>query len=143
MNDVLGLLSEIIAVEGLICTDEVARRYAVAHGKTRVGSRILEYVQKGLTKAKRDGLIKQEGDFWGTEEQFAKVPVRDRSEETIPTTSADSISPMEICACADLIEKESGLLETGEMVRVIAKTLGFKRAGPDFQTKVTKALKSR
>ena len=143
LNEVLGLLSEIIAVEGLICTDEVARRYAIAHGKTRVGSRILEHVQKGLTKAKRDGLVKQDGNFWGTEEQFAKVPVRDRSDESIPTTSAESISPVEICACADLIEKESGLLETEEMVRVIAKTLGFKRAGPDFQSKVIKALKSK
>ena len=134
---------EIVTEEGLICSDEVARRYAAAHGKTKAGSRIVEFVAKILAKAKRDGLLQKSGDFWGTVEQFENVPVRDRSAESPPTTSADSISLMEICACAEMIERESGLVETEELVRVIAKTMGFKRAGPDFQNRVRRALKSR
>ena len=47
---------------------------------------------------------------------------------------------MEIIACANLIEKESGKVDDDELVRVIAKTLGFKRAGPDFQMHVKKCL---
>ena len=68
------------------------------------------------------------------QEQFLNIPVRDRSNETVPTTRAENISSMEILACADLIEQESGSVEAEELVRVIAKTLGFKRAGPEFQT---------
>jgi hypothetical protein len=97
-------------------------------------------VEKSLKIAKREGHIKSEGEFWGTDEQFANVPIRDRSNESTPTTNAENISPMEIIACIDLIEKHSGRVEKDELIRVVAKTLGFKRAGPDFQTHVKRCL---
>ena len=48
---------------------------------------------------------------------------------------------METITCAILIETESGKVDDEERVRVIAKTLGFKRAGPDFQSRVRQCLR--
>jgi hypothetical protein len=143
MQQVKDILLEIVRVEGPIYVDEVARRYASAHGKSRVGSRINDRVIVGLANAQREQQVLNKGKFWGTKEQFANVPVRDRSKESVPTTNAESISEMEINACAFLIQNESGNVNDDEMIRVIAKILGFKRAGPDFQTHVLKCLKNR
>jgi very-short-patch-repair endonuclease len=141
LQQVVAMLCQVVAVEGPVHIDEIARRYAAAHGKSRVGSRIGDWVKGALSRAKRDRKLDSAGKFWATEEQFAAVPVRDRSAESIPTTSADSISTMEILACAKLIESESGAVEEEEMVRAVAKTMGFKRAGPEFQALVKKSLK--
>ncbi|MGU9977821.1 MAG: DUF3320 domain-containing protein [Candidatus Oxydemutatoraceae bacterium WSBS_2016_MAG_OTU14] len=143
LHEVIGILSEIVRVEGPIHINEVARRYAVAHGKSRVGSRINNYVAHGLAQAERDQKLMRNGQFWGMKEQFSNVPIRDRTNESIPTTSVENISSMEINACATLIEQESGNVDVEEMVRVIAKTLGFKRAGPDFQSRVRECLRNR
>mgnify|MGYP007047458718 CR=1 FL=1 len=89
----------------------------------------------------RDQKLNSVGKFWGVEEQFSAVPVRDRSAESIPTTSAESISTMEIVACAKLIERESGAVEEEEMIRAVARTMGFKRAGPEFRMLVKQSLK--
>ncbi|MBT5700553.1 MAG: DUF3320 domain-containing protein [Gammaproteobacteria bacterium] len=141
LQQVVDILCQIVAVEGPVHIDEIARRYAAAHGKSRVGSRIADWVKGALSRAKRDRKLVNDGKFWATEEQFSSVPVRDRSAESIPTTSAENISPMEILACANLIQDESGAVEEEEMVRAVAKTMGFKRAGPEFQVLVRKSLK--
>jgi hypothetical protein len=143
VHEVVAILCEIIEVEGPVHTEEVARRYATAHGKSRLGSRISDHVKVALSRAAQDRKIEQRGKFWGTQEQFLSVPVRDRSNESVPTTSAENISSMEIIACAHLIEQESGKVDSEELVRVIAKTLGFKRAGPEFQSHVRECLKNR
>ena len=141
--EVINILTEIVGVEGPVHIDEIARRYAASHGKSKVGSRIRDHVATALSRAEQDHKLERKGKFWGIGEQFLEVPVRDRSRESVPTTSAESISAMEIIACANLIEAESGKVDDEELVRVIAKTLGFKRAGPDFQTHVRECLKDR
>jgi len=143
IHEVVEILCQIVGVEGPVHSEEIARRYASAHGKSRLGSRISDHVQTALSRAQRDQRLERKGLFWGTQEQFLNIPVRDRSNETVPTTSAENISSMEILACADLIEQESGSVEAEELVRVIAKTLGFKRAGPEFQAHVRACLKDR
>ncbi len=140
INDMINVLKEIIEIEGPIHINEIARRYVASHGKSRVGSRISDHVKKSLTIAKRDGHLECYGPFWATADQLSNVPIRDRSKESVPTTNAENISYMEIIACANLIEKDSGKVDEDELVRVIAKTLGFKRAGPDFQTHVKNCL---
>ena len=49
---------------------------------------------------------------------------------------------MEIIAFANFIEEESETVDDGEQVRVIAKHLRFKRAGPDWSY-VRECLKDR
>lgn len=50
---------------------------------------------------------------------------------------------MEIITSANFKQEESETVDDGEQVRVIAKHLGFKRAGPDFQSHVRECLKDR
>jgi hypothetical protein len=49
---------------------------------------------------------------------------------------------MEFWACAKIIEKESGSVSIEEMIRSIAKLMGFKRAGPDFQLRAKSAMET-
>ena len=135
-QQVVEIVCDIVKVEGPVHIDEIARRYTSAHGKSRVGSKISAQVANGLARAEREDRLVRRGKFWGTKEQFENVPVRDRSLEIAPTASTENICPEEIIACAALIEKECGIVDLDEMIRVIAKTLGFKRAGPEFQNLV-------
>ena len=141
--EVIHILTEIINVEGPIHIDEIAKRYATFHGKSRVGSRIHDYVTTALSKAHKEHSLENKGKFWATPDQSVNPPIRDRSQESQPTTNAENISPMEIIACSNLIEEESGKVDEDELVRNIAKVLGFKRAGPEFQSHVKTALKKR
>ncbi len=130
----------VVQVEGPVHADVVTRRYAAAHGKSRAGSRIRRRVDEGLARAKKRGRLLNRGDFWGTAEQFANIPVRDRDEALAPADEARCIPPDEIIACARLIEKECGNVGNEELIRVIARTLGFGRVGADLESIVRKAL---
>lgn len=130
----------IVTIEGPVHVELIARRYAEGSGKTRTGQRIKKRVVEGLYYSKRAGNLLRSGNFWGTQNQFQNVPVRDRSLESSPTTNAEYLPPEEIRACAKLIENECGKIEGEELIRVIVKTLGFKRTGSDLQEVVKNAL---
>lgn len=134
------LVAGIVETEGPIHTDVVARRVAHGFGKTKVGSRMLSAVREGLIFARNGGAIRSDGEFWFTPAQLDAVPVRDRSDEQSPVTIAQYIPPMEIRAAAALVEQESGRMETDELARSIARLLGFKRAGPEFQKVIRETL---
>lgn len=140
LNQMVDLAAAVVTVEGPIHGAEVARRIAGAFGKARTGSRIQDAVQRGLRAAKRQDLIDSDSDFWFTDDQVRDVPIRDRSDESGTTIKAESLSDMEIQAAARLIEQESGKLEPDEMVRSIVRLMGFRRAGPDFQKRISIAL---
>lgn len=140
VDQVCQIVVYVVKVEGPIHTSEIGRRYIEGHGKSRTGRKINERVAAGLAAAKKSGALVKKGEFWATKDQFENVPVRNRSNQSLPTTSPENIPPDEIIACAELIKKECGTIELDELVRVIAKTLGFKRAGPDFQAVVKKIL---
>lgn len=140
--EICDLVSQVIEVEGPIHTDEIARRYAAAHGKSRVGNRIEEAVLRALSRMKKQNLIVESDDFWGTEEQLKSPPVRNRQNESTPLTKPEYISAEEIRACAKMVSEESGDVEMDEMIRAVSRVLGFKRAGPDFQMRVRKVLTS-
>ena len=134
------IIHEIVLTEGPIHSDEVARRYASAHGKTRVGNRIQSAVIQALLRLKKESKITDYNDFFGTSEQFANPPVRNREHETSSTLKPQYISSHEIEACEKLIKDQSGEVPFDELIRTIAKVFGFKRAGPDFQSRITKVL---
>ena len=137
---VADAVTQIIEIEGLVHIDEIARRYANAHGKTRVGKRILELVNRGARRALLNGSILSKRDFWGTKEQFENPPVRDRSNESQSLTKAEYLPDAEILECVKMVRSENGKVEQDELIREIARVLGFKRAGPDFQRRVSAIL---
>lgn len=86
------------------------------------------------------GHILQNGEFWLTETQSKDPPVRDRSNELGTILKASAIPPMEIKAAAALIQKESGAMEPEELVRAVARLMGFRRVGSDLQEAIMGAL---
>lgn len=140
VNQAAEVVCAVVQAEGPVHADVVTRRYAAAHDKSRAGSRIRRRVDEALARAKKSGRLLNRGEFWGTEEQFADAPVRDRGEAPPPADEARCIPPDEIVACARLIEKECGGVETEELIRVIARTLGFGRTGADLEIVIRKAL---
>ena len=77
-----------------------------------------------------------------TASQKAEPPVRDRN--AIPAGNsllkAVYLPPMEIRAAASRIQQESGDMAPEEMVRAVARLLGFLRVGPDLSSVIAQAL---
>jgi hypothetical protein len=132
----------IIEIEGPIHTDEIARRVAAGFGKSKAGGRIQKAATAALDKARRKGGIIAFQDFWMTLSQQASPPVRSRAAESTPTTRAIHICPLEIRAAAALISRESGDVQMDEMIRSVARLLGFQRVGADLQAQISDALQS-
>jgi len=131
------LVSKIVAIEGPIHIDEVARRITTAFGRARTGNRIAEAVQRAAAMARRqDPTLMQDGPFLLTQAQAATPPVRDRSQETGSLLKATYIPPCEILAAADLVRQESGGVEGDDLVRAIARLLGFQRVGSELSAMI-------
>lgn len=132
------LVTKIVAIEGPIHIDEVARRISTAFGKARTGSRIAEAVTQAARVALRhDASLRQDGPFLMTAAQAASPPVRDRSAESGGLLKAAMIAPAEIAAAATLVRQESGDVSVEELVRAIARLLGFQRVGNDLAAAIT------
>jgi hypothetical protein len=127
------LVARIAAVEGPIHIDELARRITTAFGKAKAGSRIVEATGCALRQALRqDPTLRLDGDFLMTAAQAADPPVRDRSAETGSLLKAAHIAPCEISAAAALVRKESGDVSGDDLIRAVARLLGFQRVGSDL-----------
>ena len=142
LNELSDLVCQIIEIEGPIHFEEVARRVSSTFGKSRTGQRIVQATKKALNDAARSTSICRDGNFWLTDAQGKAPPVRDRSRQTGTLVKASVIPPIEIRAAAALIEKESGHVGIEEMIRAVAKLLGFQRVGPDLQVVIKRALES-
>jgi hypothetical protein len=135
------LVERIVAIEGPVHIDEVARRIAAAFGRARTGSRIGDATARAARLAlQRDPSLRRQGDFLMTAAQAGDAPVRDRSAETGTLIKASSLPPVEIAAAARLIRQESGEIGLEEMTRAVARLLGFRRVGPELSETIARAL---
>ncbi len=136
------LVGRIVAIEGPIHIDEIARRITTAFGKARTGSRIAEAVQRAVAMARRqDASLRQDGPFLMTAAQAEAPPVRDRSAETGNLLKAAMIAPVEIAAAARLVRQESGDVPEDDLVRAVGRLMGFQRLGSDLATAIAGALR--
>ncbi len=136
------LVREIVAVEGPLHVDEVARRLASAFGKKSAGRRVLAAARQALVAAKREDsdLQSDREDFWFTGLQSAAPPVRDRSAESGATAKADAISMLEIRAAVRMVREDNPGGDDGDVVRAAARLLGFRRLGSDLQARIAQGL---
>jgi hypothetical protein len=135
------LVAKIVAIEGPIHIDEVARRVTSAFGKARTGSRIADAVTQAARVALRhDAALRQDGPFLMTAAQAASPPVRDRSAESGGLLKAAMIAPSEIAAAAALVRQESGDASVEELVRAVARLMGFQRVGTDLAAAITEVV---
>ena len=135
------LVVEIVEVEGPMHQDEITRRVATAYSYTRAGRRVNEAVDRAVRAASGSkGPLEKEGAFVFTEAQAESPPVRDRSEESGGVVKADYLPPMEILEARRQVLHQSGEMPLNEMVRAVARMMGFRRVGPDLSAVIEKLL---
>jgi hypothetical protein len=137
-----ALVLQIVQIEGPIHIEEVARRIGSSFGRQRAGSRISDATRRAVRHAlAQDPALQKDGEFLLTAVQALATPVRNRSEETGTLAKATYLPPMEIRAAAALIRKESGLTVGDDLVREVARLLGFQRVGSELASAISDALK--
>ncbi len=135
------LVRKIVDAEGPIHVDEVARRVAACFGRDKAGSRILAATRTALTRARAGNAnLLCDGAFWYTQTQMDAPPVRDRSAEAGATLKAESISMLEIKAAFRIARNDNGGGDDADLVRSVARLLGFRRIGPDLQARIAEGL---
>lgn len=135
------LVSRIVAIEGPIHADEIARRIAAAFGRSRTGNRITDATTRAVRFAlQRDAELHRDGAFLMTSAQAETPPVRDRSSETGTVLKAEYLPPIEIAAAAKLVLKESGEVGQDDLVRAVARLFGFQRVGTDLSEAIRNGL---
>lgn len=135
------LVQKIVEFEGPIHVEEVARRVAACFGRERTGSRISNVSRTALLRARSTNReLLTDGEFWYTQRQLAEPPVRDRSAETGHTIRAAYISVIEINAAFEIARGDNAGGDDADLVRAVARLLGFRRVGSELQTRITEAL---
>jgi Protein of unknown function (DUF4011)/REase_MTES_1575/Protein of unknown function (DUF3320)/AAA domain len=138
ISSLARLAATVVETEGPIHEEEAARRIAAAFGKEKAGSRILKVTQQALWMAMRsaEAPLLHDGKFWFTRAQAEDPPVRDRSNETIPTTAPANISKLEIMRCLEIALEDSAGGADQDIIRAAARLFGFKRVGSELQARL-------
>lgn len=136
------LVQKIVSAEGPIHVEEVARRIAACFDREKAGSRIVAATRAALTRARSANvnLLTDAKGFWYTQGQADTPPVRDRSAESGATIKADSISLLEIKAAFKIARDDNAGGEDADLVRTVARLMGFKRVGPELQARIAAGL---
>ena len=80
VSSMAPIVLKVVALEGPVHEEEIARRVAGLFGKQKAGSRIVAAVEKALSYAKRsDPSLMVSDGFWMTKQTSAQVPLRNRS----------------------------------------------------------------
>lgn len=141
VSTLADLAQRIVAAEGPIHVEEVARRIAACYGKERAGSRILDATRAALASARsRHAELRSDGSFWFTRAQEEAPPVRDRGAESGATLKADSISPLEIDAALQIARDDNAGGDGADLIRTAARLMGFRRVGSDLQARIASRL---
>jgi very-short-patch-repair endonuclease len=138
-----GIVERIVAIEGPVHQEEIARRVATLFGKQKAGSRIAERVEAALRylKTRNDEIVSANG-FWLTKTQQADMPLRNRSRAPLNLRRANLIPPMEMEAAIERVLEENGALAVEEIPRAVALLFGFQRTGQEFRPAVEPVVES-
>ena len=135
-RDMAEIVAKIVAIEGPVNEDEIARRVARLFGKDRTGIRISDGVLKGLRTALKTGTVSKEGSFWSHSSAVETIKVRSRSGASSSLRKANMIPPAEIKEAIRQAILDNGELTSDEAVSAVTKAFGFERIGPDLRTAI-------
>ena len=125
-SDLARVVGKIIAIEGPVHREEIARRVTQVWGLQRTGRRIRDAVERALQAVTREPGILREGEFFSRREQ-TQVQVRDRG-EVEPSTfrRPEMLPPAEIRkAVTAIVQVHLGVAKE-EAVTEAARPFGFK-----------------
>ena len=133
------LVRQVVAGEGPIHGEEVARRIREAFGLARTGRRVLEAVVAALELCLQQGTIRRDGEFWSAISAQLKAP-RNRRDASIALRRSDRIAPEEYCLAIQGVLKTSVAATKQELVISVARLLGFDRLGSDLEEQITRQV---
>jgi very-short-patch-repair endonuclease len=124
-RELAKIVTKVVAVEGPIHCDEIARRVGQLWGSRRTGSRMADAVNAALRYALSARQLVHEGPFYTMPDQ-AGVPVRNRQDVTSTTLRRpEMLPPAEIRAGLLMaVEAHVGVLPEDAMM-LTARMLGF------------------
>ena len=126
------VLQQLIVQEGPVHLERVSRFLVQAYGMTRIGTRAAQRVKDLVQELSRAGSCREAGDFlWPA----TLDPVRDfPAPRGAPTDGEprppEYIAPEEMAAAARVLLNQAVSLPRGELARVVALSLGFRRVTP-------------
>lgn len=141
VSTLADLAKRIVAAEGPIHAEEIARRVASSFGKEKAGARIVAATRSALIRAQSgDRELMSDGTFWFTRSQADSPPVRDRAAENGATLKAACISALEIDEALRIAQDDNAGGDDAELIRTAARLMGFRRVGPDLQARISGRL---
>jgi len=131
---------EIVAAEGPIHEDELARRITTVFGMTRTGSQIVTKVRKASDHAERNKTITRKGPFlWPADMSEPPVRVRNGDSKDTPR-DIDRVCPEEIGQAAWLLLKAQFGMSRQDLITQTARALGFNNTGTSIAFAIETAL---
>jgi hypothetical protein len=128
-------IREVVETESPVHVEVAMRRVMDAAGVSRMGRRVRETLEGGVSHAAREGWIVKSGDTLRKPGQD-EIPVRDRSAIDGPARDIDHVPPAEIAAAARQITGVSFGITKEELVQQVGRRLGFQRVGSNIQERI-------
>jgi very-short-patch-repair endonuclease len=134
------IVARVVAAEGPIHREEIARRVTSLWGQQRTGARIAEAIARAVDAGIRSEVLQADDDFI-THAQQAAVPVRNRSEVASPSLrKPEMIPPAEIRqAILHLVAEQVGI-SSDEIPPMVARALGFKATSTKLKDTIDEIL---
>ncbi len=141
LSELSGIVARIVAVEGPIHEDEVARRLTRLAGRDRAGNRILAQVRQALRHAAaHSGTVRNEGAFWMPTAADWKLTVRDRSSAAPPLQRPDRIADSEVELAVTKVLGSNGGLPMADIPVAVVRLFGFQRTGVELRKRIESVL---
>ena len=135
IHEVEDVVLKIVKYEGPIHIQETARRVAEFWGMKRVGKRVIGIVENVVSSSES---VKRKDDFlWPAE---MKIPPLRRSNKNDFFRPIDYVCVEEIARAAFLVVKKDFYVSREELIKQVAKHLGYDRVGDNIQTRVEEGI---
>lgn len=133
-------IEQVVAAEGPVHIEEVARRITDAVGVRRIGSRIKTAIRAGLNEAVQAKRIECHGEFlwlYG----MRRVTVRDRAELPNASRKLELVAPEEIAEAVLMVVKATFGIDLVGIPQATCRLLGFARTSEDMAALVESIVK--
>ena len=129
------LINEIVFTEGPIHIDELIRRIRESCNIRRAGPKVKKIIQNAIKFSKKNGTIKQSGNFL-LDKDLTKINVRKRRYNV----DIKLISNEEIISAINLILKYEDEMNRNDLIIKVSRIFGFKATSKKTSTKINNVI---
>jgi len=132
-----GMVENVVALEGPVHVDVVARRLAGTWGIRRVGSQVRATVEEAIRRALHAGKVKRAGSFLRPSKHdfraAVRVPIPGKPETR---RSVQHISRAEIALAVRSVVRDAVGISRDSLLSEIARVFGFQRTGRHVRDRI-------